>query len=271
MFEHVNGGRRGKRRERVPAAALSVVLHAVLIGVLFWGVRQEWAQAGDPWGDGIVLNAPAGGGGGGGGAGGQELVSYVDIAPPEPEPEVEPVVEPEPEDEVLVVPEPEPVPEPPAPRPQAPAAERPAAPAPPAGAGTGGGTGGGAGPGEGPGDGPGVGPGSGGGTGGGSGGGVGSGTGPGAGAGASRIRPPQTDVLLIPPDRPNGVASQDLTVVLRVDVRGRVREARLERSTGNRGYDDRIRRWATGLVFRPAVDLDTNRPVEVEYPIEIGV
>jgi hypothetical protein len=268
MFEHVGGGTKGRARERLPAAGVAVLLHALLIAGLFWVVRHDVARAGEAWGDGIVLGAPDGGGGGGGGSGGDELVSYLDISPPEPEPE--PEVVPEPEEDVLVPPEP--VVEPP--RPQPPAStpsDRPAVPvAPPAG-GTGGGTGGGAGPGAGPGQGPGEGPGSGGGSGGGTGGGVGTGQGPGTGRGESRIRPPQSDVLLIPPDRPSGVPSQDLTVMLRVDTRGRVRDARLAASTGNRGYDDRIRRWAMGLVFRPAVNLDTNQPVEVEYPIEIGV
>jgi hypothetical protein len=269
MFEHVNGGRREKRREALPAAGVAVLLHLLLIGLVFWGVREEIFRAGEPVGDGLVLGEMVGGGGGGGGAGGQELVSYVDIAPAPEEPAPEP--EPEPEEDVLIPPEPEPVVEPPRPQPAPTAGERPAVPAPLPGAGTGGGTGGGVGAGEGPGTGPGQGPGSGGGSGGGDGGGIGTGQGPGGGRGESRIRPPQSDVLLIPPDRPSGVASQELTVILRIDTRGRVRDARLAASTGNRGYDDRIRRWATGLVFRPAVNLDTNQPVEAEYSIEIAV
>jgi outer membrane biosynthesis protein TonB len=268
MFERVAGGRRKRRREALPAAGVAVLVHVLLIGGLFLAARGELPLAGDPWGDGIALGEPPGGGGGGGGAGGDEFVSYLEIAPPEPEPEPAPEPEP-PEEEVLVTPEPEPVIE--APRPQPAAGTAPVAPSAPRPAGTGGGTGGGAGTGEGPGTGEGIGPGSGGGSGGGDGGGIGSGQGPGRGTGASRIRPPQSDVLLIPPERPAGVASQDLTVILRVDTRGRVRDARLVGSTGNRGYDDRIRRWALGLLFRPAVDLDTNRPVEVEYPIEIGI
>lgn len=270
MFEHIEGGTREKRREALPAAGAAVLLHVLLIALLFWGVRQEVLRAGETWGDGLVLGELPGGGGGGGGSGGEEMVSYVDIAP-EPDLPEPPEPEPEPEEDVLVPPEPEPVVEPPRPQPAPTAGERPAAPAPLPGAGTGAGAGGGTGAGEGPGTGPGEGPGSGGGTGGGDGGGIGSGQGPGTGRGESRIRPPQSDVLLIPPDRPSGVASQDLTVILRVDARGRVRDARLARSTGDRGFDARIRRWAMGLVFRPAVDLATNRPVEVEYPIEIGV
>ncbi|HEX8392734.1 MAG TPA: hypothetical protein VF665_10300, partial [Longimicrobium sp.] len=89
--------------------------------------------------------------------------------------------------------------------------------------------------------------------------------------GGSRIKPPETDLLLIPPDRPRGVASQDVAIRLLVDIRGRVRSARLVTSTGNRGYDDRVRRWASELVFRPAVNLDTSRPVEAETEITVSV
>jgi hypothetical protein len=267
MFEHVNGGRRDDRREALPAGGVALLVHVLLIGVLFLTARGAVLTAGQPSGDGILWADPTGGGGGGGGAGGEEIVSFVEITPPEPDPVTEPEIVPE--EEVLLPPQPVvETPRPPAVPTPGPVA---AVPAPPQGSGTGGGTGGGTGTGDGPGTGDGVGPGSGGGTGGGDGGGIGSGQGPGRGGGESRIRPPQSDVLLIPPDRPSGVASQDVTVYLRVDIRGRVRDARLGASTGNRGYDDRIRRWAMGLVFRPAVNLDTNRPVEVEYPIEIGV
>jgi TonB family protein len=77
--------------------------------------------------------------------------------------------------------------------------------------------------------------------------------------------------MLIPPDKPGGVASQEITVRLTVDERGRVRDARLISSTGNRGYDERIRRWALTLLFRPAVNLDTNRPVEAQTEIKVYV
>lgn len=272
MFEHVDGIRSNNRRGALPAAGAAALLHVLLVALLAWGVRENVLLAGAPTGDGPALAFPEGGGGGGGGSGGEEIVSYVELAPaPEPE-----VVEPEPvvvEEDVLVPPEPTPVPEPPTPAPprvDAPA-ERPSAPAAPVARGEGGGTGGGVGAGEGPGTGPGVGPGSGGGSGGGTGGGIGSGTGPGGGGGASRIRAPQTDLLLIPPDRPRGMETRALTITLRVDVAGKVRDARLSESTGNRGYDTRLRRWAMDLVFRPAMNLDTNRPQEVDYPIEIDI
>jgi outer membrane biosynthesis protein TonB len=271
VFEHVEGIRSKNRRGALPAAGAAALAHVVLILLLVWGFRSNILVAGQPFGDGPALAFPEGGGGGGGGSGGEEVVSYVELAPT-PQPET--VVEPVPVEDVLVPPEPTPVPEPPkpeAPRVDAPPTPQPAATPAPATAGQGAGNGGGAGAGQGPGEGPGTGPGSGGGSGGGDGGGIGSGQGPGTGGGASRIRPPRTDLMLIPPDRPRGVGSQSLTITLRVDVRGRVRDARLNASTGNRGYDERVRRWAMDLVFRPAVNMDTNRPEEVDYPIEISI
>jgi TonB family protein len=78
-------------------------------------------------------------------------------------------------------------------------------------------------------------------------------------------------VLLIPPDKPNGLASQEIVIRVTVDVRGRVRDARLANSTGNRGYDERVRRWALTLQFRPAVDTQTNRPVEATTEVKVYV
>ena len=269
MFEYASGIKKPARRGTLAAAASAALLHVVLVGLILWMGHSGVLMALEPTGTGPVLAFPEGGGGGGGGSAGTELVTYVDIAPPAPVVEPEPV--PEVVEDVLVPPEPTPVPTPPQPAPPAEAQPRPPAPTPPVSAGTGGGTGAGQGPGEGPGQGPGVGPGSGGGSGGGTGGGIGSGVGPGTGGGTSRIRPPATDLLLIPPDKPRGVASQEVTIRFRVDVRGRVREARLLTSTGNRGYDERIRRWGMELQFRPAISLDTNRPVEAETEITISV
>ena len=267
MFEHVEGIRKRNLRGTLPAAGVAALLHVLLVALLVWGFRSEILLAGDPSGDGPALAFPEGGGGGGGGNDG-EMVSYVELAPaPQPVAEVEPV----PEEDVLIPPEPTPVPpQPEAPKIEAPR-EQPVAPPVPTNAGTGGGAGAGQGQGDGPGEGPGVGPGSGGGTGGGTGGGIGSGTGPGTGGGSSRIRAPQSDVLPIPPDRPGNVASQEITIRVTVDVQGRVRDARLAASTGNRGYDERIRRWALSLLFRPAVNLDTNRPVEAQTDIKVYV
>lgn len=271
MFEHVEGIRKKDRRGTLPAAVAAAVLHVCLIALLVWGIRSNVLLAVEPAGTGPDLRFPEGGGGGGG-SGGEEMVSYVEVAAPAPQPE-EPVVETVPEEDVLIPPEPTPVPEPPkqeAPRTETPQT-RPAAATPgPATPGAQAGTGGGQGTGTGPGEGSGTGPGSGSGTGGGDGSGVGAGQGSGQGGGA-RIRPPTTDVLLIPPDRPSGVPSQEILIRFTVDVRGRVREARLAGSTGSRGYDERVRRWALSLVFRPAIDTATNRPVESVTEITIGV
>jgi TonB family protein len=266
VFEHVDGIRKKDRRGTLPAAAAAAVVHVCLIALLIWGVRSRVLLAIEPAGTGPAINFPEGGGGGGGGSDG-EMVSYVEVAPP-PTPQPEPVVETVPEEDVLIPPDPTPVPEPP--KQEAPRTDAPPAPPVPTASGSQGGTGGGQGPGTGPGEGPGTGPGSGGGSGGGDGGGIGSGQGPGTGGGG-RIRPPTTDVLLIPPDRPNGVASQEITIRVTVDVRGRVRDARLTGSTGNRGFDERVRRWALSLVFRPAVDTETNRPVEATTEVKVFV
>lgn len=269
MFEHVEGIRKKDRRGALPAAGVAALVHVVLVALLVWGIRSDVLLAVEPSGSGPMLGFPEGGGGGGGG--GEEVVSYVEVAAPEPE-KVE--VETVPEEEVLIPPEPTPVPQPPkveAPKTEAPQNRPPVPATGPATAGEGAGTGGGEGTGSGEGEGSGVGPGSGSGTGGGEGSGAGIGRGPGEGGGPSRIRPPVTDVLPIPPDRPSGVASQEITIRVRVDVRGRVRDARLASSTGNRGYDDRVRRWAMTLVFRPAVDTATNRPVEANTEVKIWI
>jgi protein TonB len=272
VFEHVEGIRKQNRRGALPAAGAAALVHVLLILLLAWGVRSKVLLAINPAGTGPALAFPEGGGGGGGGSGGEEVVSYVEVAPPEPQPE-ETVVETVPEEDVLIPPEPTPVPEPPkqeAPKTETPQPRPPAVTPGPAAAGQEAGTGGGTGTGQGPGEGSGVGPGSGSGTGGGNGAGTGSGNGDGNGGGG-RIRPPANDLLLFPPDKPSSVASQEITIRVTVDVRGRVRDARLVSSTGNRGYDERIRRWALTLVFRPAVNLDTNRPIEAQTEVKVAV
>jgi protein TonB len=265
VFEHVDGIRKKDRRGTLPAAGVAAVVHVCLIALLIWGVRSRVLLAIEPAGMGPALEFPEGGGGGGGGSDG-EMVSYVEVAPPPQQ--TEPVVETVPEEDVLIPPEPTPVPEPP--KQEAPKTDAPPAPPVPTASGSQGGTGGGQGPGTGPGEGPGTGPGSGGGSGGGDGGGIGAGQGPGTGGG-SRIRPPTSDVLQIPPDKPSSVPSQEITIRVTVDVRGRVRDARLVSSTGNRGYDERVRRWAMTLIWRPAVDMATNRPVEATTEVKVFI
>jgi periplasmic protein TonB len=263
VFERVTGRKKLNERRAFGAMAVSAAVHVFLVFLLIWGTRQGILLADEPFGDGIFDDQAPGGGGGGG-----EEVTYYEIPPPPPAPA--PVQEPE---DVVVPPEEVPPPPPPEPEKQ-PAAETPAppAPAPPApapSAGGGAGTAGGQGAGQGPGTGPGVGPGSGGGTGGGDGGGIGSGTGPGAGRGDGRVRPPVEEFLLLPPEpRPRGVRGRVAVVTVTIDVQGRVTDAEVTQSSGDRGYDARIRRTALEWRFRPARDQD-NRPVQVNYPVEL--
>ena len=117
--------------------------------------------------------------------------------------------------------------------------------APPAG--SGGGMGGGAGAGRGP--------------------GLGSGTGPGGGGGDG-IRPPAPLTILVPPAATAAVRGGSAKVRLQVDSAGVVRGAEVLVSSGDRRYDEQLRRVALGWRFRPARDA-ANRPVA--YPFEVSV
>lgn len=252
MFEVV--GRYKRVRPTWQATVISVVVHALFITLLVLGFRQTLAIAGE--GDEGAGDPGRRGGGGGGGGGGGEQVSYYDVPPPPPPPPV--VAQPEPD--ALVPPVVPPPPPPPAVVPPAPPAAQ--APAP--------GTSTGAGPGQGQATGPGTGPGSGGGSGGGTGGGTGTGTGtgtgPGTGTGAgggSRIIMPRTDLMLIPPPKPRGMSSRELTLSLTVNERGDVTDVQLLTPTGNRGYDEALKRMARDWKFDPGRDAATNRPVAV--------
>ena len=270
LFQHFDGRRtRDSRRRALRSLAVSALVHAAILALaVLAGGRAGYALLDDGTLTGISQGA-AGGGGGGGGFGG-ERVTYVDIAPPAaaapevtltvpeatpPEPEVEP--EPQPETPPPPAPAP-PVPAPPAPAPAA--GSQPGAGAPSAGQGGGAGAGQGAGQGEGVG--PGTGPGSGGGSGGGTGGGIGSGVGPGTGAG--RGTAPVPEFVLIPPSNaPRSVRGDSLMVKLDVDASGKVRDVEF-RSTGDRGYDQKLRRTALEWRFRPARDT-SNRPIPAAY------
>jgi protein TonB len=111
-----------------------------------------------------------------------------------------------------------------------------------------------------------VGPGSGGGSGGGTGGGIGSGTGTGTGAG--RMQAPVPEFVLIPPSNPpRGVRGDSLVIRLQIDATGKVRDVEF-RSTGDRGYDQKLRRTAMEWRFRPARGPD-NRPTAVAYDVTL--
>jgi protein TonB len=268
VFDHITRKRKVNERRAFGAAALSVAVHLGIVLLLVLGIRSGrplFADEGTP--TGVSDDDRAGGGGGGGGGG--EVVSYYELPPPPPPPPA-PVPVPE---EVLIPPVPVPPPPPPVetpktepPRQAAPAPQP--APQPTATPGTGGGTGAAEGSGQGPGQGPGTGPGSGGGSGGGTGGGVGSGSGPGTGLG--RGTNATWDFLIIPPARPRGMPSRDIEIRVLVDERGQVKEVELNPSTGNRGYDEQLRRMARAWRFNPARD-PANRPVEQWVPVVVTI
>lgn len=112
------------------------------------------------------------------------------------------------------------------------------------------------------------------GAGGGLGMGVGTGSGAGVGAGAGSgpggdgVRPPAPLTILIPPAATAGVRGKAATVLLQVDTVGAVRDANVVVSSGDRDYDEALRRIAIGWRFRPARDA-ANRPVP--YPFEVSL
>ena len=244
------------------SAVVSGAFHLALILLIIGLTRAGVLVVTGDLGVGTGIGTGAAGGGGGGGR--EDVLSILVAAEPQPEPlEAEDLVLPPKVEEVI--PEPE-VEEKPVEEIKIAAADstpKPAAPAPqplnpPGGVGTGEGTG------TGPGTGPGVGPGSGGGTGGGSGGGIGSGLGPGTGLG--KVLGPSPEVLLVPPTPPGNVRGKEVVVRLQVDSTGIVRDAEIIPSTGNRKYDDTLKKTALGWRFRAARDA-TNRPVAVLFDV----
>jgi protein TonB len=227
-------------RNYAPSMVLAILLHALLIFLLIWRplVLPDIEAAAGPPGDGGVA----------GGGGGDNVVAIMELPPAMAKPEIpeEPVI-PEP---VPVV-EPEPiVPDVPldtVPRPATPT-PAPASPVATTGTdagggstGTGGGTGGGSGTGAGPGTGSGVGPGDGTGTGGG---------------GTGAITAPSPRGLTLPPsDRPGKVRGKTVTVFVFVSDRGRVvsDSTRLDKSSGDSKFDNRIKQQAAEWQFRPGM------------------
>lgn len=274
----VGGGQWSGARERVfevverkkkdgPSAAgatVAVLVHAAILVLLVLGFRQTVLLAGE----GDPSLGPGGRkGGGGGGGGGGEQVSYYDIPPAPPPPPPTPV------EEIPVPPvEPPPPVVPPPPEPVKPAPPAPPAPAPVTGP-SNAGQGAGAGPGAGPGVGLGAGGGSGGGSGGGTGTGTGTGTGPGNGSagGGSGTTLPTTDLLLLPPNPPRGLGHRDIRLRLTISERGDVTAVEVLTPTGNRGYDDQLKRTARDWKFNPARELATNRPVAVNYDVTLSL
>lgn len=234
-------------RARAASVGIAVLVHALLI-VLVMSIESPPAARPGPPGWALSLTQPDEGGGGGGGAPMTMLrlppAPPTDLAAPEIVPTPDPVVPDveipdlavDPSALVLAVP-PDSLPT-------------------TIGASPSGGAGGGAGGGSGPGSGPG----SGGGTG------VGTGPGVGGGSGGDGIRPP-APLTIIPPAATASVRGKQATVRLQVDSVGVVRDADVVVSSGDRGYDEKLRRTAMGWRFRPARDA-ANRPIP--YPFEVS-
>jgi TonB family protein len=245
-------------RDTAKSAVVSSLFHLAIILTIVLLTRTGVLLV---TGDLGVGTGPGTGAAGGGGGGGREDVISIVVSQTEPPPvEAEELVVPTKVEEV-----PEPVEEEPVPElalvvdsTPKPSAAAPQPPNPAGGSGTGEGTGTGSGTGSG------TGPGSGGGTGGGSGGGIGSGMGPGTGGG--KILGPSPEVLLVPPTAPGNVRGKAVVVRLAVDSTGIVRDAEIIPSTGNRKYDETLKRTALGWRFRAARD-PNNRPVSVLFDV----
>ena len=244
-------------RASVPSGILALLLHLLLVFLALGPVGRHLLKTETDPGVGTGIGAGAAGGGGGGR---DEEVSIVSlIAPavaaaatvqPPPPPPPDPVI-PQLDPPKIV---------PPPPLRLAEAITTAVLPAISSGA-----TSGGQGTGAGGGRGPGTGPGSGGGTGGGEGGGIGSGVGPGIGRG--RLLSPVPDFVLLPPTpAPGAVRGKTIVVRLAIDASGAVREVELIPSTGDRGFDQALRRTALGWHFRPARDA-ANTAVPVTYDV----
>jgi TonB family protein len=79
---------------------------------------------------------------------------------------------------------------------------------------------------------------------------------------------PVPEFVLIPPSNPpRGVRGDSLVVRLNIDVTGKVRDVEF-RSTGDRGYDQKLRRTALEWRFRPARD-PASKPIAVAYDVTL--
>jgi TonB family protein len=75
------------------------------------------------------------------------------------------------------------------------------------------------------------------------------------------------DFLLLPPTpTPGAVRGKTVVVRLAIDASGLVRDVELLQTSGDRSFDQALRRTALGWRFRPALD-PSNRPVAVTYDI----
>jgi TonB family protein len=100
---------------------------------------------------------------------------------------------------------------------------------------------------------------------------VGPGNGPGSGGGNGSIIPPSTDLLLLPPDKPRGMRSQDVTIRFFVNRRGKVTRVEVLNPTGNRRYDEQLRQRMAEYEFTPGRDARTGEPVDAATDITITI
>lgn len=235
-------------RTRAISAAAAVLLHVGLIALVLSMKSPPVARPGPP-GWALSLGAPDEGGGGGG-----ESVHLMQLPEPALETPALPPVVPTTEPLVPEIAIPEPTIDPSVLALAPPPDSFPSAP----GGGSGGGAGSGAGAGSGTGS----------GTGSGSGVGSGTGAGRGPGSGGDGVRPPAPLTILIPPAATPSVRGKHATVRLQVDSVGVVRDADVVVSSGDRGYDEKLRRIALGWRFRPARNA-ANRPIA--YPFEVSL
>ncbi len=84
---------------------------------------------------------------------------------------------------------------------------------------------------------------------------------------SSRPRPiPGPTPLPIPPPTPGSVHGKTIVVRLAIDATGKVHEVELIPSSGDRGFDQALRKTALGWHFRPARDA-ANAAVPVNYDV----
>jgi TonB family protein len=60
--------------------------------------------------------------------------------------------------------------------------------------------------------------------------------------------------VILPPTPPRSVRGRTVVLRLTVDTRGEVKGAEVTTSTGDRGFDNRLRKTATDWRFNPARD-----------------
>jgi TonB family protein len=69
--------------------------------------------------------------------------------------------------------------------------------------------------------------------------------------GTSGITPPTSKSMILPPTAPRSLHGE-VVVLLTVDAQGKVQAAEVTQSSGDRGYDSRVRKAAMEWTFNPA-------------------